>query len=459
MNFYKPIFIENRKRIVASKFKLVRLGTISTKITKGETPLWKGDEYQEKGILFVKSENVLTGSLFLSKSVFIDDDVHQRMKRSQLKKGDVLLNIVGASIGRSCVYDRSEAANINQAVCLIRPSKDVNPHWLCTVLNSEPFQTVLDQIKSGGARDNIDLYQVRALKVPFSPPDIQNHIVEIMQSAYAQKKQKEQEADALLDSIDDYVLAELGIEMPAVEKKKCFVVYANEIAGRRVDSSYYQSKFRIIDQIVESAQSDVFNLGVLISDISTGVTPKVDEDYYTDSSGIPFLRVQNVTNQGIDLNDAKFIKREVHEEMLLRSQLKKDDLVFTITGRIGSVAVVPDNFEGNINQHSVRFHLKAQIANININPHYVAVFFNSELGRSLSIREVTGGTRPALDYKALKSLKVILPPIEVQNEIVAEVKKRLTKAQETQTRSRCHYGSGEKGSRAGSVGRGIGLIY
>ena len=96
-------------------------------------------------------------------------------------------------------------------------------------------------------------------------------------------------------------------------------------------------KFRAIDPIVESARFDVFNLGVLISDISSGITPKVDEDYYTDSSGIPFLRVQNVTSQGIDLSDVKFIKREVHDGMLKRSQLKKDDLVFTITGRIGSV--------------------------------------------------------------------------------------------------------------------------
>ena len=163
---------------------------------------------------------------------------------------------------------------------------------------------------------------------------------------------------------------------------------------------------------------DVFDLGVLISDISSGITPKVEEDYYTDSSGIPFLRVQNVTSLGIDLSDAKFIKREVHEGMLSRSQLKKDDLVFTITGRIGSVAVVPDNFEGNINQHSVRFHLKEHISNININPHSVAVFLNSPFGRSLAVREVTGGTRPALDYKALKSLKIILPPPAIQNHIV-----------------------------------------
>ena len=88
----------------------------------------------------------------------------------------------------------------------------------------------------------------------------------------------------------------------------------------------------------------------MISKISSGATPKVDENYYRDSStGVPFLRVQNVTSQGIDLSDAKFITPEVHNGMLKRSQLRKDDLVFTITGRIGSVAVVPDNFEENIN--------------------------------------------------------------------------------------------------------------
>ena len=156
----------------------------------------------------------------------------------------------------------------------------------------------------------------------------------------------------------------------------------------------------------------------MIRDISSGSTPKVDKNYYTDASGVPFLRVQNVMEQGIDLNDTKFITREVHNGMLKRSQLKKDDLAFTITGRIGSVAVIPNNFEGNINQHSARFQLKSQIANITTSPRYVAAFLNSTLGRSLSIREATGGTRPALDYKALYSIKIILPPPNIQNHIV-----------------------------------------
>ena len=309
--------------------------------------------------------------------------------------------------------------------------KDLNNLYLFTFLNSKLVVNQTSCLMTGNTLPRLQPQDVQRLPILLPPPNIQNHIASFVRSAYAQKKQKEQEADALLDSIDDYVLTALGIEMPAVEERKYFMVNANETVGRRVDSFYYQSKFRSVDQIMENVQFDVFNLGTLIGEISSGATPKVDENYYTDSSaGVPFLRVQNVTSHGIDLSDAKFITREVHNGMLKRSQLKKDDLVFTITGRIGSVSVVPDNFEGNINQHSARFHLKNQIANITINPSYVAAFLNSELGKSLANREVTGGTRPALDYKALKSLKIILPPIEIQNEIVTEIKNCFTKVSE-----------------------------
>ncbi|MCL4358222.1 MAG: hypothetical protein M1505_02055 [Patescibacteria group bacterium] len=92
--------------------------------------------------------------------------------------------------------------------------------------------------------------------------------------------------------------------------------------------------------------------------MSGGATPKVTGNYYSDEGGVPFLRVQNIAEMGIKLDDVKFIKPGIHETMLKRSQLKKDDLVFTILGKPGTVSVVPDNFEVDISQNSVRFHLK-----------------------------------------------------------------------------------------------------
>ena len=380
-----------------------------------------------EGVPFLRGKDI-KGKIDFDDIVYISEDVHERMKRSVLNEDFFLLTIAG-TLGDVAVFKKEyPECNINQDIAKIKLTAEISYEYAVVYFQTKFANSQTRILSNGATRGHLNFSQVRSFDVIVPPLDIQNHIVEIMQSAYAQKRQKDQEADEVLDSIDDYVLAALKVEMPVVEEKKCFVIHTAEAIGRRIDSHYYQSKFKAVDQTVTSAWFDAFNLGMLISDVSSGVTPKVEKDYYTDSSGIPFLRVQNVTSQGIDLSDAKFIKREVHEGMLKRSQLQKDDLVFTITGRIGSTAVVPDNFEGNINQHSVRFHLKAQSENIDINPHYVAVFLNSELGRFLSIREVTGGTRPALDYKALKSLKIILPPIEVQNEIVAENEKRLSHA-------------------------------
>ena len=393
---------------------------------------WQLKEYQDETFRYIEISGV---SRKTGEASFSEVLTREAPSRAQMvvQKDDIIISLTRPHHGSiALIDDNLDGCIASTGFAILRGIKDLtlNRTYLYFVLRSRLCLHQMLQRSSGGNYPAITTEQLMRILIPIPDPNIQNHIANFMRSAYAQKKQKDQEADALLDSIDDYVLKELGIEMPAVEEKKCFVIYAGQTVGRRVDSFYYQSKFKNIDQIVENVQFDIFNLGALIRDISSGATPKVDENYYTDSSGIPFLRVQNVTNQGIDLSDAKFITLEVHNGMLKRSQLKKDDLVFTITGRIGSVAVVPDNFEGNINQHSVRFHLKERITNTTINPSYVAAFLNSELGKSLAIREVTGGTRPALDYKALKSLQIILPSIEIQDKIVTEIKNRLAKVAE-----------------------------
>ncbi len=199
---------------------------------------------------------------------------------------------------------------------------------------------------------------------------------------------------------------------------ECFVTYLKDIEGR-IDSLYYKKDFVAKKKLLSSTRFNIYKLGNLITDISGGATPKLGEGHYSDNKvGVPFLRVQNITESGLLLEDLKYIKREVHNTLLRRSQLIADDLVFTITGRIGSVSVIPKGFEGNINQHSVRFHLTADVDGIQIIPEYIAIYLNSEFGNTLSNRGASGGTRPALDYESVKAIQIPLPPNDIQNRIV-----------------------------------------
>lgn len=148
-----------------------------------------------------------------------------------------------------------------------------------------------------------------------------------------------------------------------------------------------------------------------------GVTPSVTEQdkYYTEEAdGIPFLRVQNIASDGFKLDDCNHINLQTHNTLLKRSKVYEGYLVVKITGvgRMAVSTVAPKGFEGNINQHLVSIKLKDfQTAET------IAAYLNSDIGELLASRRSTGGTRPALDYEALKSIPIIFKP-----EIVEKLK-------------------------------------
>ena len=145
---------------------------------------------------------------------------------------------------------------------------------------------------------------------------------------------------------------------------------------------------------------NIVAFGDVIESISGGATPlRAKEEQYTDS-GIKFLRIQNITPIGFDFSDVKYITEKVHNNLLKRSQLAENDLLMTITGRIGTSVVVTNScLPANINQHIVRIRLKE-----GINPNFAAAYLNSNIGLLLSNRSVTGTTRLALDYESIKKI-------------------------------------------------------
>ncbi len=144
-------------------------------ITKGASPKWQGVDYCEEGTLFVTSENVREGYLDLSKRKYLDDKINKIQSRSILKRNDILINIVGASIGRAAVYDWDEPANINQAVALVRVDySQINQTYLMAFLNSTQAVEMYGKMKKGGARDNLSLQNIADLQIPVSPMELQN---------------------------------------------------------------------------------------------------------------------------------------------------------------------------------------------------------------------------------------------------------------------------------------------
>lgn len=189
--------------------------------------------------------------------------------------------------------------------------------------------------------------------------------------------------------------------------KNVFFTKFSELSGNRFDTAYYIPELVELEKKVTNISKK--RLKDFVLSVSSGATPKTTEqsEYYTEDkeSGIPFLRVQNLTTQGnLNTNNAKYINEKTHEGMLKRSQVEENDLLIKITG-VGRMAIasVPEiGFKGNTNQHMVVVKTKDRLTS-----QTLATYLNLDIAEKLASRRATGGTRPALDYPALLSIPII----------------------------------------------------
>lgn len=123
---------------------VIRLGEIATKIGSGSTPRGGQSTYVSSGIPFLRSQNIWNDGLKLDDVVFITSEVHSQMEGSQVEKFDILLNITGASLGRSAIYPNNIGeANVNQHVTIIRLIKKEMISFLHLAITSPVIQKLI----------------------------------------------------------------------------------------------------------------------------------------------------------------------------------------------------------------------------------------------------------------------------------------------------------------------------
>lgn len=157
------------------------LGEHTIKVGSGVTPKGGSKAYVDTGIPLIRSQNVLFGKFKLDDVAFITEQQHEKMKGSQLKPKDVLLNITGASIGRCAVLPADfEEGNVNQHVCIIRMSQAITPEFCGWFLNSNLGQKQIWNLQAGGNREGLNFQQIRSFRVPVLTVEEQCSIVEIL---------------------------------------------------------------------------------------------------------------------------------------------------------------------------------------------------------------------------------------------------------------------------------------
>ena len=177
----------------APQWESRKLGLMTSKIGSGITPRGGEKNYRFSGRPFVRSQNVGWGEFILDSVAHINEDTHASFAATEVEEGDVLLNISGASIGRSAVADaRIAGGNVNQHVCIIRClCEKIQPWFLSQYLISKHGQDQIDSCQAGGNRQGLNFGQVRSFLIP-QPTDVA----------------EQQRIAACLGSLDDLIAAE-----------------------------------------------------------------------------------------------------------------------------------------------------------------------------------------------------------------------------------------------------------
>lgn len=185
--------------------KRVQLSEIAELITKGTTPTTLGYDFQDEGVNFLKIECFdELGNYLSDKVAHISEECNEKLKRSQLRRGDVLFSIAGA-IGRvGIVTEEMLPANTNQALAIIRINRDdVYLPYIKLILTSPIVKRQFERKKQGVAQLNLSLKDINELSIPLPDKEKQIEYANLFTKINIIMDQRNKE----LESLDELIKA------------------------------------------------------------------------------------------------------------------------------------------------------------------------------------------------------------------------------------------------------------
>ena len=352
-----------------------KLGELTTKVGSGSTPKGGNAVYTSVGHCFVRSQNVGMGYLILNDIAHIDDDIHQKHKATELNEDDVLLNITGASIGRTAIVTKEiEGGNVNQHVCIIRANSKVSPKFLCNYIQTKKIQNYIQSLQTGGSREGLNFEQIRSFPISLSNIAEQNKIAQ------------------LLDKLNERIATQNKI----IDRLQTLIKGLN-------DSLYELYGNGITTSFAELGHS------------YSGLSGKTANDFGT---GKPFITYLNVySNNIVNENDYQYVRINEGEK---QNVVKYGDVLFTLSSEtpeevgVGSVFLGKD--EVYLNSFCFGIHIENEEQ---VYSPYLSYYVSSTPFRKFIYPFAQGSTRFNLCKADFEKASIKLPLLENQIHIYA----------------------------------------
>lgn len=362
-----------------------------------------------------------------------------------LNENDILIARSGNTVGKAYIH-KSTPYDCFFAGYLIRfivDKKKALPEYIFTFTQLNTYKDWVKAVQRPSGQPNINSEEYQSLEIPLPDIDKQHQIVDIINSAYLQKQQKESEAKQLLDSIAPYLLNELGIILPNENyglEKRIFYISSSECVDKRIDPKKYSPKTKDLYLAIENSLYPKYSLVSFIVDSCSGDWGSDGEVDIVPSGWTKcvVLRGTEIDNMyNLSICQEKVKKRLIQTDKFKKIQPLLNDIIIEKSGGsddqpVGRVAIVDlENFN-NIPLSFSNFLMKIRVKGIDANYlyYYLKTIYN--IGGTDSMQSQTNGIRNLIIKEYLEQ-KVVVPSLEKQQEIsnhIAEMRLMAKRLQE-----------------------------
>ena len=339
-----------------------------------------------------------------------------------LNDNDFLFARTG-SVGRTFLYKKSMGKSIYAGYLIkyILDTSKIYPEYLSAYCQTSKYWQWVKQQERPAVQSNINAEEYSSLTIPLPPLDKQKEIANIMKEANLLKEKLEKEADKLLSSIDEYLLKELGINLPKKEtdlkNRISYMVKLSEIKGNRFDCEYHQIYYKKFENAIKNTKYKTVKLKEKIF-----INSQLE-----DTSKYKFINYIDLSciekEKGIII-DTIFMNKDFPSRA--RQKVCKGDLlVSTLSGSMKAIAIVEEDKE-NLIASTGFFVIKE--TDKDLLKYFLISILRTNLFQELLKREARGAIMSSINCNDFLNIEIPLPPIEIQQKIVNEINERKQKA-------------------------------
>ena len=423
--YYKKDFLDLRKYLISLP-NVQKVGSLIASCSRGDGPR-EGfyTEDADNGVYFLRVNNLKNHTIDLKDIKLINRHIHEKtLKRTKVAPGDIVFAVSGTkdNLGTvSIVPEYIHEANLNSALLRLRlKDHTVSKEYFTYYFDFDVADRQIDMIGKGAAQNNLNSEEIFSMLIPVLSSEDQQVIVDKLQAIKRSKEDKEAQAQALLDSIDGYLLGELGVMLPPEPENtienRMFKTSWRQVSGGRYDPTFHQGN---VYGSIANTSYELVPLRKLIQYFQTGFAAgRGDQDL--EGNGIIQIRPTNMSSSRELIFDKNVRISPEEGQDYSRDLLVSGEVLFNNTNSQELVGkTVYFDLKG---EYFCSNHLTRIKTNERLDGEYLTHLFNLYQRQKVFFKScINWNNQSGINTDILRGVKIPLPDIHTQKTIAEHI--------------------------------------